>query len=176
MQKQITIEQLAGYLPYNLRLNVFNSDGEMSSCRLKEGTIFIYCEGGPSGFINDHRPDDIKPYLRPLSSLTKEIMHNGETFVPLVEIGISLGLNTLEKFEEDGVVEYGWSEKGYEDASYYCFGWDFKAKNFGIFYEEYKPNNSLHIVGGIDQIQKLFYWHFDVFGLIDSGLALPIND
>ena len=27
----------------------------------------------------------------------------------------------------------------------------------------------------LDQWQKLFEWHFDVFGLIDAGLAIDIN-
>ena len=82
-----------------------------------------------------------KPLLRPLSSLTDEIEHNGERFVPMVEI------------------------KNSEYYSHYELE-DFVRNSFS-----YGSLNSL----SYQLITKLHEWHFDVFGLIDRGIALPID-
>lgn len=165
MQKQITIEQLAGYLPYGLRVKIGNNDGEMSSCRLKDGTLFIYCESGPAGFVNDHHPDGIKPYLRPLTSLTKEITDYGHTFVPM-------SLLLQEKYPD----------RDSSGRRYSIIDWTRDSDDFPRAWFKYSAGHEILIFPHeIEKepywvIQKLLSWHFDIHGLIDSGLALPIND
>ena len=90
-----------------------------------------------------------KPILRPLSDLTKEIEHNGERFVPIDE----LWNQTLEQIDSNT----------YDD---YFFNKDLKTTwicKENILQLEYVV------------VDKLFEWHFDVFGLIDAGLAIDIN-
>jgi hypothetical protein len=92
-----------------------------------------------------------KPILRPLSDITKEIEHNGEKFVPM-------------KWFENNI---------HEDIR---------------FYQSYKYNGSLEInivtenycqtidlFNGYIIVQKLLEWHFDIFELIERGLAVDIN-
>ena len=70
----------------------------------------------------------VKPILRPMSDLTKEIIYRGEKFVPMVEIGKLLGYDNLEKYEIDGVIEYGFETRYADDAQGYTFGWH-QARN-----------------------------------------------
>ena len=87
--------------------------------------------------------------LRPLSDLTKEIEHNGERFVPIDELwGQTLG-------EIDS--------NTYDD---YFFNPDLKTTWIC-------KENVLQLEWIV--VEKLFEWHFDVFGLIGSGLAIDIN-
>ena len=94
-----------------------------------------------------------KPILRPLSDLTKEIEHNGEKFVPI---------ETLKRLAKN--------------RNYNCVEGDYHIKMFelqkeGIFtmknWLQIDINNCPYWI-----MQKLFEWHFDVFGLIGNNLAI----
>ncbi len=143
MQKQITIEQLSPYFPYDLHLK--SKPG---------GTIF------KMGLYNNMLGKGIEtrtidqclgmvPLLRPLSSLTKEITHNGETFMP------------IDHFEY-----------GDDDAPGITF------KNAYRDLQTIATYNVQHDIQFLPAgvVQLLISWHFDIHGLIDAGLALPIND
>ena len=73
-----------------------------------------------------------KPLLRPLSSLTEEIEHNGERFVPIEEL----------QLQNIKIIEI--TNANVELLPYWA-------------------------------VQKLHEWHFDIHGLIDRNLALPID-
>ncbi len=90
--------------------------------------------------------DVYKPILRPLSDLTKEIEHNGEKFVP------------IEYFSEhytDHLVR-------------------FEKPDYIILEDDYSI--SQNVLGApLAIIEKLYEWHFDIYGLIENGLAIDIN-
>jgi hypothetical protein len=119
----------------------------------------------------------IKPILRHLSDLTKEIEHKGEKFVPILEIGTEFFAD-MEKYvnEDDGSISYGWDEYHIDDSQGYEFSYSSEHMCFGVWYDSKEENESpLYQVGGYKEMQKLFEWHFDVFGLIEKGLAIDIN-
>ena len=134
--ERLTIKKLAPYLPYGLKVIGFNSyiDKDMV-CDLTDRNLWKHIE------------NQSKPLLRPLSSLTEEIEHNGSKFTPIYELG-ELALKKLpEGFDN------------LEDATKWV---------------------SISVYVGINELMYwLFEWlcehHFDVFGLIDLGLALPID-
>jgi len=89
--------------------------------------------------------DDIKIIVRPLSDLTKEIEVNGEMFVP------------IEKLKErDSDIEF----LGFYQST---FAFIIDEKAVGIMAIPYYI------------IQQLIEWHFDIFNLIEKGLAVDIN-
>jgi hypothetical protein len=90
--------------------------------------------------------ENCKPILRPLSDLTKEIEVGGERFVPIKEFMILYGGCTTEKGKP-------------------------------IFESDFITNIMYSYYGSLSYgvIEKLFEWHFDVFGLIEQGLAININ-
>lgn len=83
-----------------------------------------------------------KPLLYPISKLTQEIEHNGKKFIPIDSI------NNL----------YPEYPLFIEDNS--------------IFITDSCDLNMLEIHEVYKLYQKLFEWHFDIFGLIEKGLAI----
>ena len=146
----LEIKHLSPYLPFDLKYaSNQNFDIKISKWELKmvEHQIKIINDGK---FENDY-----KPILRPLSDLTKEIEVNGEKFIP------------VEKLKSE-----------------FLFGCFFFAKsNFGWTGFISPIGNHVPIYIGneiMDECnyyiyQKLCEWHFDLFGLIDVGLAIDIN-
>ena len=160
-------------------------DGDISRVFKKDNTyISIKCNG-------------IKPILRPLSDLTKDIEYRGEKFVPLKKLHeldetnyfgnteekgyklrfmdkvISVKHNTYKlSGTEEFVVKYLVETSNIGDLIY-SFSYDPELRRF------LKRDDTRSIPLGIgyqlDMFNKLFEWNFDVFGLIDKGLAIDIN-
>lgn len=120
---KLELKHLAPYLPYKVK--ILNGWGDIHTMNYTH-----LDDNGNNGVIFG-----IKPILRNLSDLTKEIEHNGEKFVP---IDYFLG-------EDVDLVE---NAVQINDLSYL-------------------PYNI---------VQKLLEWNFDVFGLIEKGLAINYND
>ena len=89
-----------------------------------------------------------KPILHPLSDLTKKIKVNGKKFVP------------IEILDRETYINYEVSTKGKLIE---------KQDNGSVILEEID-------VYPYWIIQKLYEWHFDVFGLIEKGLAISIHN
>jgi hypothetical protein len=77
---KLELKHLAGYLPYGLKC----TDGELIGIRNHIGWMGEF----KFEYGSKHIPvQSIKPILRPLSDLTKEIEVNGEKFVPVEKLG-----------------------------------------------------------------------------------------
>lgn len=132
--KILTIKELAPYLPYGLKVlsergTVYELDVyyNMMGNGIEKRDLYSVLDNG------------MKPLLRPLSSLTEEIEHNGERFIPI---------NKLKHL-------YGWDYLWYEVLG--------EITNFNVNKLKYAC------------LKLLLEWNFDVFGLIDRNLALPIE-
>lgn len=93
-----------------------------------------------------------KLMLHPLSDLTKEIEHKGEKFIP------------IEKLKNIYEAEIG------EIANINYHNID----GFTLFGTQIDDSYEISMPYKI--YERLFEWHFDVFGLIPEELALDIND
>lgn len=141
---ELTIEHLAPYLPHDLEIVVHGDGWDITGFDIMMNTVKCV---NPVSKPRNFRIKDAKPLLRPLSQLTEEIEHGGERFVPLNELN--------KNFAWDEVYLVNYANSG--------LGWhiDFSFANTAIPFQ----NN-------YNAIQKLFEWHFDVFELIDNGLAI----
>lgn len=119
---KLEMKYLAGYLPYGLEIRYIERN---ETHNLEYHNIMSIC------CDQNH----LKPILRPLSDLTKEIEINGEKFVPHIKLG---GRPNLKDYDID-----------------------------------YLSKHINHMSYGL--IQKLIEWHFDIYGLIEAGLAIDIN-
>jgi len=128
----------------------------------KEGDIFLGQGENSLGYcIDDLYISECKPILRPLSDLTKEIEHNGEKFVPIIRM--------VKECHFTDTYELKFFETR-ESRS--------KRKEYRVGYNSFKIYWDILIyIDGMrhDYVQKLIEWHFDIYGLIDSGLAIDIN-
>jgi len=171
--KTLTIEHLAAYLPYGLRfqsghylIGLYGGGSDITRPLLLSETV-----SGPIDW--EANMDMDKPLLRQLSQLTETIEHNGERVVPIIEVAKMFGID-IEKFDpdDDGVTYYGWTHQLMDDYDGYVFSY-YKDGAFGIWNDEVS-GSPLHIECSMSVIQKLHSWHFDTFGLIEAGLAIPI--
>lgn len=183
---------------------VFNLDSEYRNeyayriCTITDFTTYSKDLGGSIKVdkTKDYRFDfdslsEIEIILRPLSDLIKEIEVNGEKFVPLQKLCRLFAYN--EQYKKDWIFN---SEENYafnggsnrnnfnKDLIYFCSASDpITNREFGYYSiskKFYLKNNRdkedlTYVVNQYDAMQKLFEWHFDVFGLIEAGLAIDIN-
>lgn len=141
---KLTIEHLAPYLPDGLKF--VNSE-------FTEYTFPLVAVSNISYELNDDDSgievilfDDethIKPLLRPLSDLTKEIEHNGKKFIP-AKVLWGCDADEENDFDVYGTIPEYWK---------LCIKQPITDWEYGF-------------------VQKLFSWHFDVFSLIEQNLAL----
>lgn len=159
---ELKLIHLAPYLPYGLKVQYIGSLDDENK-RIESGYIKIgeIADIGnieiryqsPIIWMDFKRGyfgisiDQIKPILRPLSDLTKEIEHNGDKFIPLIRINNEL--------------QYDW-KFDIKDNCFIDFGLDYKNR----FDTAELP---------FDVIQKFCEWHIDIFGLIPEGLAIDFN-
>ncbi len=144
--KQLTIKEVAPYSPYGLKGKYENKIISMT------GVYLNYVRGDYKGAYDYITYNQIKPILRPLSDLTKEIEHNGERFVPIDKIvEVILGYKHSELFRE--------MSKERQD------------KYFNLLVKDINKSSIEYRV-----VQKLLQWHFDIFSLIENGLAVDYNN
>jgi hypothetical protein len=87
MKEQLTLEHLAPYLPYGVKIAHGLIIKDLTAVSLDSPFVFCttYLSSRVKTMINI---SDIKPILRPLSDLTKEIEVDGEEFIPIDYIGL----------------------------------------------------------------------------------------
>ena len=106
-----------------------------------------------------------KPILRPLSQLTKEITHNREKFVPIVELAkihVDYG-----KGDSNLKVDYRFSRQDNVSVTW----------NHTSCTEPFFSDDLFIMTKRIGQnrfwvIEKLLEWHFDIYGLLENNLAI----
>jgi hypothetical protein len=150
------MKNLAPYLPFKLKgdYNIYTNKNKTDLLCFETETLTglnfkdkkIFLT---SGLVTE--TDDFLPYLRPLSDLTQEIEINGERFVP------------LEKLTEI----FGGRPISFDGNCFYT-----KIQESVVRKKE--DAVPLHF-SQLDAFNKLFEWHFDIFGLIEKGLAIDIN-
>jgi hypothetical protein len=77
---KLTIEHLAPYLPYGLQIKDYQNNGLIVKMVSRNKTVSLL---GGHEILDVIEIDELKPILRPLSDLTKEIEHDEESFVPV---------------------------------------------------------------------------------------------
>lgn len=171
MSKSIPLKEIVGFLPYGLK--VMHTDFEPEGAFTQEAeieTISTECicfksKWSASDYYFDDPDCEIKPAVRQLSDLTKEINHNGETFVPIVEL---LKIRYKGFYEHNLGSRYAEAEttnhNNYAEA-YFSFHAVFSIK---VWYLSLKDEPSW-------VVDKLKEWHFDVYDWIKDGKAIDVN-
>ena len=193
----ITIKELTPYLGYNItvenlcykHLKKLSQYSVLSGVRFKsDDKCLYYTKGSHFGMKIEH----CKPVLRPLEDLINSIQHNGESFVPIIELTKLSKLNRLPS--EDHKV-YGdiYNDKAYIDDYRGIYGYEWTIMELMPDVEGYEEDHGFYykdrsfwyqrldtdvfgvVLNQYELMQKLFEWHFDVFGLIEKGLAADFN-
>ena len=169
---KLEIKHLSAYLPYGLKVkwgaDTANLVGLVRDAVILNGEFWMSSQKTSI--------DNIKPILRNLSDLTKEIEVNGEKFVPMIELAKIANLDTtkysLGDYNGDtyGILCDIRNNDDYD--THEVLGFDL-ISGFG---HHYKPSKNFTIVNNqLELWNKLFEWHFDIFNLIPNNLAIDIN-
>lgn len=151
MKRELTLTDIAGYLPYDLKVQDRDQDiwvlcqlGNADPCM--DGDIGLTTDDG--GHLQYDYLDDILPVLRPMSDLYVEITergyNEGKPFVPVKRLGELLGSDYEDCLILDCRIKYSPSEVWYSDMCAF----------FDLFHR----------------------LHFDYRDLIGAGLAVSVHD
>lgn len=166
---ELEFKHIAAYLPYELKAELLDYKSDYVNSQYdevvglhqwdKSGKLWsVLTLGGAKPSIKR-----VKPILRPWSDFTKEIEVNGEKFVPYYW------------FDENKYVRYaslGFNSIKFKINDYYtiCICNRLPAIKFDL-----KEENEILKTLPLNIIEKLLEWHFDIYGLIEAGLAVDIN-
>ncbi|MFC3353723.1 hypothetical protein [Sphingobacterium zeae] len=159
---KLTLEHLAPYLPYGLKVET------PKGLHTLKGIDTVFDAIGLCYWLDGNKEVsfsiDCKPVLRPLSDLIKVIEYDGRKFIPMHRL--KDGGTYLNEFR---FLEW----KGYSaiDNEEHETCYDPETMSFNQFYR----GDSRMCTKQYEKMQLLFKWHFDVFGLIEKGLAIDIN-
>ena len=128
--------------------------------------VSIDFEYGVVSFLNSNgnrllKDNSFRLILRPLSDLTKEIEVNGEKFIPIFKI---FEIEYKGTHHVENIRDMYFSES----PTFLCSSHVGTASESSINMRNISLNNHW-------KIEQLLEWHFDVSGLIDTGLAVDIN-
>jgi len=161
--KTLTIEHLSAYLPYGLKfisghylVGLYGGGSDITRPILLSETM--------SGQIDwEANMDMDKPLLRPLSQLTETIEHNGERFVPIIEMAKKFHVN-----QSHIVTHYAEQRCSREFAMVHCCveNSDTRYLYYQVFLDTLRNK--------YQEIKYLQSLNFDTFGLIEAGLAISI--
>jgi len=150
--ENIELKHLAPYLPYGL--NVMHTEKNMmliiSGAYLKANTD-KYFTFKLLNWDLKVMSNECKPILRPLSDVYSLFTFNDKRISFWLELGVDSSRDDLKRLPKQIIIENEIDLK-------------YRLKGFAS-YTYFKPS----------QINILFKYHFDVFGLIEKGLAIDIN-
>jgi len=150
---KLELKHLAPYLPHKLQVSInkngweymISGNSNIAELRGLYGDDMCLLYQENEGFDLDFESFEL--ILRPKTDLVKEIEINGKKFVPAFVLW-PVSIEEEEYFEVYGKIP------------------DFWKNNLNLEFE-----NDL----SYREMKYLFKWHFDVFGLIEKGLAININ-
>lgn len=162
---KLELKHLAPYLPYDLKIECHSEEEIQLKGSYVSVMKLLHADGIDDNYGNNWNLD-IKPILRPLSDLTKEIEVNGEKFLPIIELAKLFHTNKSALTHFTNIV----------DAGFYGISVNCHIENDDSRFTYYQLRNSEFVLSNTyEEIQKLFEWHFDVFGLIKQNLAIDVN-
>jgi hypothetical protein len=178
MKRELTLTDIAGYLPYGLKL----LDRKRGMTTVWEWQSAACCDWNGeekvemiSGEKYSEELVMASPILRPMSDLYKEITdkdyNGGEPFVPIVELANLLGESKIYqwKLHSDGRCAFSPEAMDY-------FRWLEEEKSF-IHSLSYCEFSTGYVIFNQHEMYDLLHrLHFDYRGLIPVGLAVSVHD
>lgn len=168
MKRELTLTDIAGYLPHNIK-------GVLPNNGVWEINAIIDEIDYDNRVLPLFHFTSMKPILRPMSDLYVEITergyNNGKPFVPIMELAKLIGStdNCVWMFQPENTRvyshEYSW-----------CFRWDFDSMAFRL-YDSPQEDVLGHVIPATHNLYDLLHrLKFDYRGLIDAKLAVSVHD
>lgn len=181
---KLELKHLAPYLPYGLEIQRSTKIEEQKGTENEKDVVILTPDFLDVCIKNDHPYFDCKPMFRNLSQLTEQIEHDGQKFIPIVELMQMCFAHVYSIRNSNGFEVLPTAEEfpkyfGCKSVDYFPTDEDRRDFGFSIELEQFQFSCDGNMLC-IDQFalrNKLYEWHFDVFGLIEKGLAIEkLND
>jgi hypothetical protein len=178
---KLELKHLVPYLPYGLEIRSSEGSTKIMGYNVVNGEIIYQLDTNDDS--GDFAFDDpIKPIFRPLSDLIKEIELGDKKIKPIHELAKIADVDTSDanyisiNYNDVYGVRYN-IENDDDEYTHQVFAFD-NYLTFGI--HKRRGGNDYngdicHCPNQLELWHKLFEWHFDVWGLIEKGLAIDIN-
>lgn len=172
MKRELTLTDIAGYLPYGLNYQWTN----MKSVRLisTTGEVDYGSQHSLSTAWEWMKHGQARPILRPMSDLTKEITHRGEKITPLLVLA-NLSYPSDKWAIRDGRATttnpFEGEEFRYEDGDFILDDVHYDGTSFAG-----TTSTPMELRNQVAILDRLAEWLFDYRGLIPAGLAVSVHD
>jgi hypothetical protein len=159
MERKLELKDIVGYFPYGLKTENHLKDDLVCAYTMNNGWIAYEFNSGKCLY-------NLIPILRPLSDLYKPIKHNGNEFIPIVELAKIVYPVYDRHVEKDD-----------KDYSCYCSKFEFLYNNFSGSFLMWNLKNDadMPVKNQYQLFDKLHEWKIDYRGLIGAGLAIDVN-
>lgn len=170
--EKLELKHIAPYLPYGLKVQHESIDEDVTEiCNIESLSLdCVTFDNGCDFYFDDSEYDNpiIKPLLRPLSDLYKEIdgvvgiveiakMLSGTVLVDKID-GCCTNLSYFKCTFEDGFEELIINEN--------CEGW------YRSYFDKNQPSTGRNVINQFEVFTYLFQHHYDVWDLIGQNLAI----
>jgi hypothetical protein len=161
MRNYLKEEHLAAYIDKGLTCKVRGSRKKYTVDGLRWGKAVLIDRSSVTYY---KQLNEVLPCLRPLSQLTEVIEHNGERFVPIIELAKKHHVNPFNR-----VTHYIDPQCSDRFAMVKCCvnKSDSRYMYYQVFLDALRNNYEI--------VKHLHSLHFDTFGLLEAGLAEPIQ-
>ena len=102
--KQLLLKDLCERVPYGVKINE-NTQGDFTVIGLTMERVFTTCE--TEGCHNDFPIDCVKPYLFPLSSITKKRLEELSEYIDIKNAYVAVDLLNSHHIDYRGLIEKG---------------------------------------------------------------------
>ena len=184
-EERLELKHLAPYLPYKLKaIDVFGDNQEIVGFSVRSGQYELMQYDEDRLEWVSTKMTNFKPILRPLNDLTNQIDYKSGTIIPILELANDnyyIKNNLAPKFDsfQKNNTSYFLAFNSQRDKSKYQYQlgkFDSDGGNDNLYFRYYdSKNRERQHYSDLKQIEMLFMWHFDVFGLIEKGLAIDMN-
>lgn len=161
---KLTIQDIAPFTDKKLKATK-NVNGENEIVTIEgyvkeDGGEYLFYSG-ENGSMGNYNPEYFKPHLLPISCLTKPLEHNGETFIPIVELAKIAFPDRCWEIDGNGVAKAEYFDDPIQ------FWYSHMAKGFCNNWKPYTPNQ-------YQLFQKLAEWKIN-FTLIPEHLYIDAD-
>ena len=166
--KKLELKHIAPYLPYGLQEKCYNNTWDIDGYR--DGSIKLLF------LVNQHALtssclSDAKPLLRPLNTIKKqELKEMFEIAFGKFNCGKIKTLDVTSGFSASATIKQPAIKNGNQMLSKITMNITVYENSISLKF--IKDGKNMNTITNIELLNFLFSKHFDIFGLIDSNLAI----
>lgn len=161
---KLELKHITPYLPYDLQVKCYDNVWSVEGFR-KGVSLFLMDDS----VLTSADLSDVKPILRPLSSMSKKEAYD---LLSLVVFDLTVDIEDMENLIIKRDLNEIIIKCTFKNSIYYDTLFSLYISGERILYTSTDNDGEEPLLTSYSMYEHLFSNHFDVFGLIDRGLAI----